>query len=275
MEREPRASGPRRANVRPIVTVLAAVLLLAACAGGPGASGSGTSPSLDGDWVLVAGAGRDGAIPLVDGADITLSIGGTTVSGRAACNQYGGTVTVSGTAIRFSDMASTEMACAEPVMASEAAYWAALGAVERVALEDERLILAGNGVQLQFARVPPVADASLTGTQWRLETLISGDAASSVQGEPTLLLRDDGRLEATTGCSVVSGRYAVDGEELRVTSLEVQAPAACDAAMSGQHQLIVSVLSETATFRIEGAALTLMRGADGLGYRSGQSGTGG
>src|SRR5574338_274080 len=230
MEREPRASGARRANVRPIVTVLAAVLLLAACAGGPGASGSGTSPALDGDWVLVAGAGRDGAIPLVDGADITLSIGGTTVNGRAACNQYGGTVTVSGTAIRFSDMASTEMACAEPVMASEAA---------------------------------------LTGTQWRLETLISGDAASSVQGEPTLLLRDDGRLEATTGCSLVSGRYAVDGEELRVTSLEVQAPGACDAAMSGQHQLIVSVLSETATFRIEGAALTLMRGAEGLGYRSG------
>lgn len=258
--------------MRPIAAILVAALLLSACAGGAGPAASATagSPSLEGDWVLVAGVGRDGAIPLVDGADITLSIQGTAVGGRAACNQYGGTVAVAGTAIRFGDMASTEMACAEPVMASEAAYWAAFGAVERVALEDERLMLSGNGVQLQFARVPPVADASLTGTRWRLETLISGDAASSVQGEPTLLLRDDGRLEASTGCSVISGSYTVEGQELRVTSLEVQAPGTCDASMTAQHQLIVTVLGETAAFSIEGGTLTLMRGADGLGYRSGE-----
>jgi len=52
------------------------------------------------------------------------------------------------------------MACAEEVMASEAAYRAALGRVETAALESGELLLEGDGVELRFRPLSPRPSAS-------------------------------------------------------------------------------------------------------------------
>ncbi len=154
-----------RSSVAASVVVAIAIFLLAACTTGPapstagspsapGASGGTGDGMLDasGDWRLVEGSSGGVAIPIVPDADITLTVEGSRVSGRAACNQYGGEVVVADGQVRFGPLAMTEMACDEPLMTAEAAFLGAMGDVRAASLDDDRLTLTGDGVQLVFER---------------------------------------------------------------------------------------------------------------------------
>ncbi len=178
------------------IAALAAIgllLVLAACRGVGG--GSGQTLSLDGTWQLVSGTHQDVAIPLVTGREVTLVIDGDRVGGRV-CNLYSGTIAVSGSSVTLGSLAMTDMGCDEPLMTLETAYHAALAAVDTAGLNGDVLTLTGPRVELRFSRVPPVADAALVGTTWQLDSLISGDAASSVADEPAILVfAQDGTLD--------------------------------------------------------------------------------
>jgi heat shock protein HslJ len=158
------------------------------------------SPSLDGDWQLQAGTNQGQPIPIAAGSTITLKIDGGKVGGSSACNIYGGTFKRSGASITISALSMTEMACQEDRMASEAAYLAALPRVNRASRTGESLVLGGPMVELSFVLVPPVANADLVGTRWVLDSLISGEVASSTVARATLLFRADATLAASTGC---------------------------------------------------------------------------
>jgi len=138
-----------------LATLLVASFLLAC--GGPGASSVPSVPTVDatGSWTLVRGTDGGVAIRIVADHPITLTVDGGKVSGRAACNTYGGDVVVADGQLRFSPMSMTEMACDEPSMAAEAAYVAALGKVRGASRDGNRLTLTGTGVELTFDRLPP------------------------------------------------------------------------------------------------------------------------
>ena len=74
------------------------------------------------------------------------------MSGRAACNSYGGDVVVENGDVKFGPLAMTEMACDEAIMASEAAYAAALPEVRAATLAGDQLTLTGPGVELVYER---------------------------------------------------------------------------------------------------------------------------
>lgn len=113
------------------------------------------APNLVGTaWRLedLAGAG------VVSGAEATLEFPEAgRVAGRGSCNRFFGAVTITGTAIRFGELGSTQMACAEPVGAQEAKYFAALRGVERFELDGTTLRLFGAGLAapLRFTRTTP------------------------------------------------------------------------------------------------------------------------
>jgi heat shock protein HslJ len=110
------------------------------------------SGSLDGDWRLQAGTDQGRPIPVVAGSPIDLKIAGAQAGGIAACNHYGGKVRVSGSSVSFSEIVQTEMACAnDQVMASEAAYLAALSKITKAERSGDSLVLTGPGVELAFA----------------------------------------------------------------------------------------------------------------------------
>ncbi len=68
------------------------------------------------------------------------------VSGTGGCNSYGGSFTIEGNTISFGSIAATEKACMEEgVMAQEAAYFQALGNVQRYRIEGDRLTFYGAG----------------------------------------------------------------------------------------------------------------------------------
>jgi uncharacterized lipoprotein YbaY len=94
--------------------------------------------------------------PLIQGNSITLNFdheGG--VSGSSGCNTYGGNYEVSINSITFSDIYSTERACAQDgVMEQESAYLFILtNAISYALNSDQMLIMDNFGNQLTFSAV--------------------------------------------------------------------------------------------------------------------------
>ncbi len=132
-----------------LASVVLTVVLCACDTSSPDPGGAGPV-DVTGDWQMTSGTIDGGPFPAVDDAPITLSVTGTQISGRAACNQYGGEIVVEDGRPRFNLTSMTEMACAEPVMAAEAAFNAALPRVVGAARHGEHLTLTGPGVELLF-----------------------------------------------------------------------------------------------------------------------------
>ena len=246
-----------------VAAVLAAALALAACDLLPPPAGGS---DLDGEWRLVEGLHDGDAIPIRDDAPITMTIEGSELGGRAACNIYGGEADIDGERITIGAMSMTEMGCDGPVMEAEAAYLAALGEVERWVRGGESLTLSGQAVELTYALVPPTPDADLVGTRWVLDGLVDGDAVSSTMGdEPaTLTLRDDGRLSGSTGCRTFDGSYQLEDGAVRVTQLINDDRACPDLETQDEH--VLAVIADGFDYEIEGAQLRLVDGGLGLVY---------
>jgi heat shock protein HslJ len=243
--------------------ILALLLLLTGCS----LLSGGSPASLDGEWQLQAGTNQGQPIPIVAGSRVTLKVDGTQAGGSAACNLWGGTIEVSGSSIVISALSMTEMACEEKLMASEAAYLAALPRITTAARDGNSLVLTGPQVELRFALVVPVPDADLTGTTWILDSLISGDAVSSTMSEATLQLSGDGRLSASTGCRDVTGSYTIADGQVQVT-LDPYDTIGCAEPLGDQDVHILGVLSNGFGLSIDGDRLTLMANGKGLGYRA-------
>jgi heat shock protein HslJ len=241
--------------------VLFAVVLAACGSGEDTAAGDGVDLP-DGDWALVDG------MPGVADYPITLSISGTEASGRAACNSYFGTVSVSGSNISFGAMGQTAMGCEPAVMEAEQTFLAALSGVETFAFNDDRLTLTGSGARLGFDPVRPIPTSALVDTKWELDTLIEGKAASSVSGDPaTLVLHADGALTATTGCRTLTGRWIDNGGVIVVP--ELAADGECPDDLWKQDSLVVTVLEDEFRAEVDSDKLTLTSmGGDGLRYRA-------
>jgi heat shock protein HslJ len=249
-----------------IAAVLAVAVVLAACGGGE-VTGPGEAPAgLDGtEWVLVAG------VPMVDGYPITLRVEDGRVGGIAACNSYGGDVVVSGDRLEVTDVARTEMGCPEPgVHDSESAFLDALLAVDRYERTQAQLVLLGPGVELRFDPVAPEPDAALTGTPWRLESLLSGagpdGTASSTMADATLRLDDDGTFHASDGCNDLDGRWVLEGDTLRLLEV-ITTDMACP-GIDQQVEHVHEVLLGEPTVTLEGRRLVLAVPERALDYRA-------
>jgi heat shock protein HslJ len=132
-----------------LVTVVLSVVLCACDTSSPDPSGAGPV-DVSGDWQMTSGTIDGVVMALVAESPITLSVTGTQISGRAACNHYGGEVVVQDGRPRFNLTSMTAMACAEPAMAAEAAFTAALPRIVDAARDGDRLTLTGPGVELLF-----------------------------------------------------------------------------------------------------------------------------
>lgn len=239
------------------------VLVLTACGVvGPDAG------ELNGSWLLRSGT-VDGR-PLQLDADrvVTLRIEGDEVGGTAACNIYGGTIERDGASIAISALSMTEMGCDEATMALESAYLAGLAAVTTADRAESSLLLQGPDVELAFALALPEADAPLIGTTWSLESMVTGDAVSSVLGPATLVLEEDGTMRGSTGCRDFTARYELSGSDLRASDL-VTDEVECDESVASQDAHILGAFEGQVRLSIEGSRLSV-RGIDrGLDYLAG------
>ena len=226
---------------------------------------------MTGDWVLVGGTIDGVDAPVLDDHRITLSLTGRTIGGVAACNHYGGKLTMEGDGLHLMDLGRTAMACEEPAMTAESTYLAALMRVRRIAREGDALVASGDGIELRFDVLPTPPTSELIDTRWVLDTLLVGDVAAAPMGEPaTLELRSDGTFAGSTGCRAFSGEWIERGDQIVAPSWGMD-QTDCSADLSHQDSHVVSVIGDGFIPSIEGDLLTLMDpGGVGLVYRSGE-----
>jgi heat shock protein HslJ len=231
-----------------------AALFLGAC--GAGATTT-TQPDASpvGDWELIEGQVVGVDVPEGD-FRITLLLEGGTAGGVAACNSYGGSFTADDGFIQFGLMSQTEMACAEPAMTAEQIFLSGLAAVDGYTIANDRLMLTGTDVTLVFAIIPPIDTAPLFDQRWVLESLIRGDAVSSVQGDGFLLLTEEGTLSGSTGCRNIQGVFIVVADEIVPT--EFSADGNCPPELGQQDSHFTSVIEGGFSASVEEDRLTLL-----------------
>jgi heat shock protein HslJ len=260
--------------MRTVLRAMVLFLALAACGAQQVPTDEPPEIDVEGTWRLTSGRVDGRAVAMVEDWPITLTVEGSSISGTAGCNGYGarlvgrnGAIGVDGDGI-----ASSAMAC-EPdaVMDAEAAYLAALGTLTAITVDGDELVVTGPDVELRFEAVPPVNTAALVGTRWVLETIVVGDVAQPVVGEPaTLEMGDDGTVTGSTGCRSFTGTWTEADGRILLTSMAMDG-SECPAALVDQDNLVVSLVGDGFRPTIEGDMLTLVDPGSLSGvYRAGE-----
>ncbi|MGH2700923.1 MAG: META domain-containing protein [Actinomycetota bacterium] len=234
--------------------------------------GTTGSVSYGGVWKLQSGTGPLGEVPLEEGWDISIEMAKGRVEGRAACNSYGGRVTISGSSIKVRRFSINQMGCSPAVSRSEQTYVAALLEVDTIARNGETLTLSGPQVELNFREVARPPTEELLAATWHLESLIEGRGPSgtaSAAHPAKLRLFEDGTFTGTTGCSGLSGEWIESLDEVLFTT--VSSRGKCSEDLLAQDNHVGGVLGDGFTATIEGQELTVFasRGDLGLIYRAG------
>jgi heat shock protein HslJ len=222
-----------------------------------------TSASLIGAWKLTAYGPAGAPTPAVEGAaaGLTFNQDGT-INGSSGCNGLGGDYTVEGDKITFGEFVSTLMACDDPIMKQEEAAHKVMTGTATYKIEGDTLTITNNDMVLvltrgSFIAEEPSTPTSLTGT-WRLSSYGSAGTISTALAdvEANLTFNEDGTLTGTSGCNEFGGSYTVEGDQITFKEI-VSTLMLCDTPLMGQEEAMQQVLTETATYQIEGLTLTI------------------
>jgi putative lipoprotein len=105
---------------------------------------------------------------------------------------------------------------------------------------------------------PPVPDAALTDTYWKLVEVQGAPVAAAEQlREPNLVLTPDGRFAGSGGVNRLMGGYTLVGESLTFTQVGATLMAGVPEAMQ-QEQAILTALDQVRGFSISGSDLSLI-----------------
>ena len=250
-------------NIRTFLpAIVLPLILLSGCT-------SAAAAPLDGRTFLSSGVTDKGAArPLVPATSIRLTFNKDGQLGvNAGCNHMGGTYRIEGGILRFEGGAMTEMGCDEPRHKQDDWVSAFLGSRPTVALAGNDLTLTAGDLVIRFLdREIADPDLPLVGPTWTVNTILSGDAASSIPDGvlATLTFAAGGRVEVQPGCNQGGGSYAIEGNRIRFADI-VLTKMACDGARGQMEAAVLAVLgADNLTFAIEAGSLTLQAGAQGL-----------
>jgi heat shock protein HslJ len=217
------------------------------------------------DFLLETAVGYE---PVV-GTVVRLGFTDSVLSFSAGCNHYSGPYEVTNTSLVMNEMSATEMGCDANLMTQDAWLAEFFEKDPTLTLAGDTLTLTTNNATLTFLdRIVADPDRPLTGVTWNVDTLISGDAASSIPTtleEPSLHFEDDGTLVVETGCNSGTGTFEVHAEELTFSDVTfTQSTCSNSEATALLEQLTDVFIDGTATYDIEAARLTIERGDVGI-----------
>lgn len=256
---------------------LLAVLALAACGdetGDPSDNVEGQEPiaALDGRTFVATSITDHGAPhPLVKGSELRISFKDGNLGMVAGCNQLFGSYAVDGDRLTVAGMGGTDMGCPQPLMDQDAWLSGLFTEPVTFALDGDDLTLTSGVVVLDLTDREVVSpDQPLKGTTWTLDSLITGDAVSSVPAglKATLLIDDDG-LHFDSACSSLDTAVTIDGDVIRSgDSGSGSAASECGQEQESVDRAVGRVLGSDVTWSIDEKSLTLMSGDHGLGFRA-------
>jgi heat shock protein HslJ len=241
--------------------VLLILLVLGACAAPEEISGVGPGdgeapPALDGRTFLSRSvSGHD----LLPGTQIQLTFNDGNVGATAGCNSLGAPYSLDGDTLvtEGTGMTQTEIGC-DPMRHKQDEWLAVfLTSSPTVTLTANELKLTSGSTTIELLdREVADPDRPLVGTTWRVDTIIDGDAASSVpdDGDVTLRFPTEATFEASSeGCTSVSGEMTLGPQTISFGDVAVD-DIACPSPWAETLDVIDGV--ET-TYRIQAARLTI------------------
>jgi heat shock protein HslJ len=255
------------------MTIAAAAFLLAGGCGGEDASTSADG-DLTGRTFLSESVTENGqARELVDGTRISLDF--TTdgqVSANAGCNHLFGDVTIDEDRLEVGLMGGTEMGCDPDLHAQDEWLMSFLQSSPSWTLDGDRLTLTAAGTEIVLLdREVADPDRPLENIRWLVDTIISGEAASSMwagtEGSAWLLI-EGGRFTAGSGCREFDGGVEIGDGSLRFADT-VQTDPACPEELREVDEAMQAIFASEAEYSIEADRL-LLTGPDdvGLGFHA-------
>ena len=251
-------------RLRLLVFLALATTMVCGCSFGPGAS---PPPAVDGKTYLSTDVQ---GVALVPGSRIQLTFARGDVNANGGCNSISGPYTIAGDRFSVTRMASTAMGCEAPLMEQD--KW-----LVRL-LEDAKIAIAGDTLTLDDGQIrvtlldKEVAspDKPLVGTKWVLDSILDGDAVSSVPVGVTASIRIvDGHLELNAGCNIGGGPVAVTADTLEFGPLMLT-KRACQAGPASVEQAVTTALNGTVAYMVDADTLTIDAGGPGLVFHAAQ-----
>ncbi|MFI5198831.1 MAG: META domain-containing protein [Candidatus Limnocylindrales bacterium] len=109
-----------------------------------------------GSWLVDSYATAPGSVSAVlPGSTLTAVFRLRSVAGSSGCNTYDGRYTTNGNVVAITQLATTRLACPEPVMGQETAFLAALQGVARIETRGPTLLLEDRNGGISVALVRP------------------------------------------------------------------------------------------------------------------------
>jgi heat shock protein HslJ len=249
-------------SVLTTASVVTFALLLSACGNDSGGASGPGAPAVDGktyvgDTVTIDRA----AHALVRGTTLRMSFDDGRISASAGCNSMSGSATWDDGILQVDQgaLATTEMACEPAMMKQETWFATLLTSQPGLATDGDSLTLTdGTTVVSLTDEEVAVPDASFTETRWVLDSIVQGDAVSSLpQGvHAEITFTGDGTFTAQLGCNRGSGNYTLSDDVLEIGSMATT-KMACEQPASQIESAMTSVLNGTLTVSIDGNLLTL------------------
>jgi heat shock protein HslJ len=232
------------------------------------------TPSLDGREFLSVEVTEGGSKrELVPGTRIGISFTDGRVGLAAGCNSIGGSYRLEDGRLVVGELSMTAIGCDAARHAQDDWLSRLVASRPLVTLDGSDLTLQAADTRLEMVdREVAEPDASLTGTRWIVETLITGEVASSIPAgvEASVELAPDGEVSVNTGCNEGGGRYAVEGDELRISELVLTRRGCLGPAGSVEEAVLAVLESDNVRHQIRGSVLTLDAGDHGLVLRTAQ-----
>ena len=249
----------RPTHVRTTILAAALLLLLAACGDDTTAPGPAKAPDQLAGRVFV---GEDvTGHPLVSGSVLRLDFTDG-MKANAGCNHLGGEGSLDDGFLVATVSAMTEMGCEQPRMEQDTWFVSFLESRPAATVEGPVLTLDKDGVTIRLTDEEHIRAQNpipLEGTTWELESLVQGDAASSVPGDkqPTIEL-EGGKARVFTGCNRGSGQVSVGDTTMTFGPLALTKMACQDSPEAA----VLAVLTGEVAFAHDHDQLTLT-GFDG------------
>jgi len=224
---------------------------------------------LEGRSFLSVSVVRDGAaISLVPGTQVRLGFRDGQINASAGCNSISGRYQLNGNVLLVDQLGMTEMACDPPARMDQDTWLADLLSHQpTLALDGNTLTVTAGGTVIDLLdREVADPDQPLVGPLWVVDSIISGDAVSSIQQGATATMQFDanGGITLDTGCNSGGGHYVVDGSTLRFSDI-ITTKRACAGAGGALEGAVLSVLrADGVEYHIEAQGLSLLAGGQGL-----------
>jgi heat shock protein HslJ len=180
----------------------------------------------------------------------------------------GGGYTITDGKLEVGAMMSTEMACAEPLMAQD--QWiSAFVDGATVTLEADTLTLAKGGITIT-ATDKEVArpDLPVEGTVWVVESLVSNQAVSSMPaGVEASLVFAGGKVAVDAGCNKGNGAAEIGDSTITFGPIATT-KMFCEGAAGEVEQQVLGALTGEVAYTVDANALQLRGAGGGLDLRA-------